>query len=91
MSNFSEWGVAELALTEVPDFPAWTEAEGLPVSGVKSGSGASGVIGMTAGFGVNGEGDGTEAPAQEFWLPVTRRSTGEQIGVLLVEAQRMRV
>jgi len=95
VSNFSEWGIAELALHEVPDFPAWADgaaAEDMylkgPVSGVKSGTSGAGL----AGFGVSGgESNGVEAPVQEFWLPVTRRSTGEQIGVLLVEAQRKRV
>eukprot|EP01032_Pedospumella_encystans_P010948 gene10948-12774_t len=80
VSNFSEWGIAELPLQEVPDFSSE------PMSGVKSGanSDASAATAATA----NGAGD---APLQEFWLPVVRRSTGEQIGVLLVEAQRLRV
>ena len=95
VSNFSEWGVAELALNEVPDFPAWAEGlatedthlKGQPVSGVKCGASGA-VLGVS---GVSNESEGMEAPVQEFWLPVTRRSTGEQIGVLLVEAQRKRV
>lgn len=74
MANFSEWGIAELALTEVPGFPDYTE--GAPDNnGPVGGEGA-----------LNGE-----AAAREFWLPVTRRSSGEQIGVILVEAQRQRV
>lgn len=98
MSNFSEWGIAELPLQEVPDFPTTTLQgdAGVPVSGVKSGvSGdATAAAATNAGAGADtGKvvGASGEAPLQEFWLPVIRRSTGEQIGVLLVEAQRMRV
>lgn len=76
VSNFSEWGIAELPLQEVPDFP------NTPVSGVKSGTHSDvDAAASTA----------SDAPMQEFWLPVIQRSTGEQIGVLLVEAQRLRV
>ncbi len=82
MSNFSEWGIAELPLQEVPDFPSE------PMSGVKSGAHSDSSAADAVNAAANAAGD---APLQEFWLPVVRRSTGEQIGVLLVEAQRLRV
>ena len=81
VSNFSEWGIAELPLQEVPDFSSE------PMSGVKSGANSDTSAAAVAAT-ANAAGD---APLQEFWLPVVRRSTGEQIGVLLVEAQRLRV
>jgi hypothetical protein len=51
-THFSEWGIAEVALAEIPA--------------------------------------ALEAPL-ECWLPVMRRSTGEQIGVLLVELSKQLV
>lgn len=57
ISHFSEWGIAELPIQEMPE-----------------GGGPSAVA--------------ADAPGTEIWLPVFRRSTGEQLGVLLVEICR---
>lgn len=48
-THFSEWGIAEIAVTDLPS---------------------------------------AQDPPTELWLPVMRRTTGEQIGVLLVEVGR---
>ena len=52
VTNFSEWGIAEIGISDIPE---------------------------------------TFAPKTEIWLPVLRRTSGEQIGVILVEIGKILV
>lgn len=64
ISHFSEWGLAEVAIQDIP--PTSTATTNTTTAGSRSTSAVT-----------------------ETWVPVFRRTSGEQLGVLLVEICRV--
>lgn len=70
ISHFSEWGLTEIAIQDIPPSAPTSTAS-------------------VNGSGNVGAGARSTSAATETWVPVFRRSTGEQLGVLLVEICRI--